>query len=120
MARGWHLKSRPVGMPTRENFELREIAGSTLEEGMVRVRNRWLSVDPYMRGRMNNSKSYAPPFRLNEPLEGGAVGEIVESKADGLEAGDLVLHFGGWRDEALVPAQTIRKLPGGPAKPQDF
>ncbi len=120
MARGWHLKSRPVGMPTRENFELREIAGSTLEEGMVRVRNRWLSVDPYMRGRMNDSKSYAPPFRLNEPLEGGAVGEIVESKADGLEAGDLVLHFGGWRDEALVPAQTIRKLPGGPAKPQDF
>ena len=57
-----------------------------LEDGMVRVRNRWLSVDPYMRGRMNDTKSYVPPFQLGEPMDGGAVGEVVESKADGCAA----------------------------------
>ena len=61
--------------------------------GMVRVSNRWLSVDPYMRGRMNDVKSYVPPFQLDEPMEGGAVGEVVESKADGFAPGDLVLHM---------------------------
>ena len=73
---------------------------------MVRVRNRWLSVDPYMRGRMNDVKSYVPPFQLGEPMEGGAIGEVVESRADGFAPGDLVLHMAGWRDEAVVPARN--------------
>ena len=60
---------------------------------MVRVRNRWLSVDPYMRGRMNDVKSYVPPFQVGEPMDGGAVGEVVESKAEGFAPGDLVLHM---------------------------
>jgi len=120
MPRAWHLKSRPEGMPSAANFELREIDLPPVGEGMIRVRNRWLSVDPYMRGRMNDVKSYVPPFKLGEPMEGGAVGEVVESKADGFAAGDLVLHFGGWRDEAVVPAQAARKLPDLGAEPQQF
>ena len=88
-------------MPTADNFALKEIALPPLGDGMVRVRNRWLSVDPYMRGRMNDVKSYVPPFQLGEPMDGGAVGEVVESKADGFAPGDLVLHMAGWRDEAV-------------------
>ena len=120
MPRAWHLNSRPEGLPTAENFELKELELPPLGEGMLRVRNRWLSVDPYMRGRMNDVKSYVPPFQLGQPLEGGAVGEVVESKAEGFAPGDLVLHFGGWRDEAVVPAQAARKLPDLGAEPQSF
>jgi NADPH-dependent curcumin reductase CurA len=120
MARAWHLKSRPQGLPTGDNFELQEIALPPLGEGMVRVRNLWLSVDPYMRGRMNDVKSYVPPFQLGEPMEGGAIGEVVESRADGLQPGDLVQHMGGWRDEAVVPANTAKKLPDLGAPPELF
>src|SRR6185437_15330137 len=77
MPRAWHLKSRPDGLPTADNFELKDITPPPLGEGMIRVRNHWLSVDPYMRGRMNDSKSYVPPFELGQPMEGGAVGEVV-------------------------------------------
>src|SRR5205085_2849204 len=92
MPRAWHLNSRPEGMPTADNFELKELDLPPLGEGMIRVRNLWLSVDPYMRGRMNDVKSYVPPFQLGEPMEGGAVGEVVESKAEGFAPGDLVQH----------------------------
>jgi len=120
MARAWHLKSRPQGLPTGDNFELQEIALPPLGEGMVRVRNLWLSVDPYMRGRMNDVKSYVPPFQLGEPMDGGAIGEVIESRAAGLQPGDLVQHMGGWRDEAVVPANTAKKLPDLGAPPELF
>ena len=120
MARAWHLKSRPDGLPSSENFELRETTLPPLGEGMVRVRNRWLSVDPYMRGRMSDVKSYVPPFQLGEPMEGGAIGEVVESRAEGFAPGDLVLHMAGWRDEAMVPAATLTKLPDLGVEPQLF
>ena len=87
---------------------------------MLRVRNLWLSVDPYMRGRMNDVKSYVPPFQLGEPMDGGAVGEVVESKAEGFAPGDLVQHMAGWRDEAVVPARTATKLPDLGAPPERF
>ena len=87
---------------------------------MVRVRNSWLSVDPYMRGRMNDVKSYVPPFQIDQPMEGGAIGEVVESKADGFAPGDHVLHMAGWRDEAVLDARTLNKLPNLGAKPQAF
>jgi hypothetical protein len=120
MARAWHLKSRPNGMPTLENFELKDVDLPALGEGQVRVRNRWLSVDPYMRGRMNDVKSYVPPFQVGEPLEGGAIGEVVESRADGINAGDLVQHMAGWRDEAVVPSRMAQKLPDLGAPPERF
>jgi hypothetical protein len=120
MAKAWHLKSRPSGMPTDDNFELKETELPPVGEGQVRIRNLWLSVDPYMRGRMNDVKSYVPPFQLGEPLEGGAVGEVVESKAEGFSPGDLVLHMGGWRDEAVASARAVNRLPDLGVEPQKF
>jgi len=120
MPRAWHLKSRPSGMPSPDNFELKDIDLPPVGEGQVRVRNLWLSVDPYMRGRMNDVKSYVPPFQLGEPMDGGAIGEVVESKAEGLKAGDLVQHMGGWRDEAVLPARMAQKLPELGAPPDQF
>ena len=120
MARAWHLKSRPQGMPTAENFELKDYDLPPLGDGMIRVRNSWLSVDPYMRGRMNDVKSYVPPFQIGEPMEGGAICEVVESKAQGFAPGDLVQHMGGWRDEAVVPARTANKLPDLGVPPEQF
>ena len=121
MSRAWTLKSRPTGAPTADNFEFKDLPLPTLDTGMVHVRNRWLSVDPYMRGRMNDVKSYVPPFAIGEPLEGGAVAEVIESRADGFAPGDLVLHMAGWRDEAVVPAKALNKLPAIPGvEPQAF
>jgi NADPH-dependent curcumin reductase CurA len=87
---------------------------------MIHVRNRWLSVDPYMRGRMNDVKSYVPPFQVGEPMDGGAIGEVIESKAEGFQPGDLVQHMSGWRDEAVVPARIAQKLPDLGAPPELF
>jgi NADPH-dependent curcumin reductase CurA len=120
MSRAWHLKSRPSGMPSPDNFELKDVDLPPVGDGQVRIRNLWLSVDPYMRGRMNDVKSYVPPFQLGEPMDGGAIGEVVESKADGLKAGDLVQHMSGWRDEAVVPARMAQKLPELGAPPEQF
>jgi NADPH-dependent curcumin reductase CurA len=120
MPRAWHLMNRPQGVPTAENFEMKEIALPPLADGQIRVRNRWLSVDPYMRGRMNDVKSYVPAFQLGEPMEGGAIGEVVDSKADGFSPGDLVQHMAGWRDEAVLPARAANKLPQIGAAPELF
>ena len=120
MPRAWHLMSRPQGLPTSENFALKDIELPPLGPGMVRVHNLWLSVDPYMRGRMNESKSYIPPFALDAPMDGGALGEIVESKADDFAIGDLVGHFAGWRDEAVLPAQALTRIPDLAVEPETF
>ncbi|HET7575647.1 MAG TPA: NADP-dependent oxidoreductase [Sphingomicrobium sp.] len=120
MTRAWFLKSRPQGLPTADNFELTEAELPPLGDGMAHVRNLFLSVDPYMRGRMNESKSYIAPFAIGAPMEGSAVGEVVESRADGFAPGDLVLHMAGWRDEAVLPARALTKLPGTGAPPEAF
>ena len=121
MARAWHLMRRPKGMPVPGDFALKEFALPELGDGMVRVRNRWLSVDPYMRGRMNDVKSYVPPFELDAPMSGGAVGEVVESRDPSLAVGDMVLHMSGWRDETVEPASNFNKLPAIPGvEPQAF
>ena len=117
MARGWCLKARPTGMPTAENFELRDFRDEPLIEGQIRVANDWLSVDPYMRGRMNDTKSYVPPFQIGEPMSGGAVGTVTESRAAGFALGDRVMHMMGWRDTAVVSGEAgpmgAQKLPAG-------
>jgi NADPH-dependent curcumin reductase CurA len=79
-------------------------------EGQVLVRNRYLSVDPYMRGRMSAAKSYVAPFELGKVMQGGAVGEVVASNAEGISAGDHILHFFGWREYAAVDAQHAVKV----------
>jgi NADPH-dependent curcumin reductase CurA len=104
------LASRPSGWPTAANFALTETDRPALADGQVRVRNLFMSVDPYMRGRMNNVTSYVPPFRLGQPLEGGAIGTVIESRSPDLAEGDLVLHMLGWRDEAVMQAGQARQV----------
>jgi NADPH-dependent curcumin reductase CurA len=118
--RAWHLVSRPAGLPDMSNFELREIALPALQDGWIRVENQWLSVDPYMRGRMNDVKSYTPPFALGEPMSGGAVGTVVESRSPQFSVGETVLHMAGWRDGAAGPAENFNKLPPIPVEPHQW
>ncbi|MBN3560092.1 NADP-dependent oxidoreductase [Sphingomonas yabuuchiae] len=120
MMKAWTLAARPKGTPVTEDFALVERELPALNEGEVRVANRWLSVDPYMRGRMNDTKSYVPPFQLGEPMQGGAIGEVVESRADGIAVGTLVSHMAGWRDEAVLPAAHVQPLPDLGVDPQAF
>lgn len=102
------LVSRPVGWPTHDDFALVESAPVELADGQVRVRNEVMSVDPYMRGRMSDAKSYAEPYALGEAMHGGAVGVVTESKTDGIAVGDHVLHGLGWREEAVVDGTAVR------------
>ncbi|MFW5473528.1 NADP-dependent oxidoreductase [Knoellia sp. CPCC 206450] len=106
-SREWHLVARPQGWPTTDDFALREAPVSAPAEGKVLVRNLHFSVDPYMRGRMNAVKSYTPPFQLDRPMEGGAVGEVVVSAAEGIAVGDHVLHGLGWREYAEVDGAAV-------------
>ncbi|MEU3031912.1 NADP-dependent oxidoreductase [Streptomyces incarnatus] len=108
--REWHLLSRPVGWPKPEDFALVETPVPTPGEGQILVRNTYLSVDPYMRGRMSAAKSYVDPFELGKVMQGGAVGEVIESRAEGIAAGDHVLHFLGWREYAVLDARHAVKV----------
>ncbi|MFE7211467.1 NADP-dependent oxidoreductase [Streptomyces sp. NPDC057611] len=108
--REWHLLSRPVGWPKPEDFALVETEVPQPGEGQVLVRNEYLSVDPYMRGRMRLGESYAEPYELDKPMQGGAVGRVVASQAEGFAEGDYVLHFFGWREYATFDAKTAVKV----------
>jgi NADPH-dependent curcumin reductase CurA len=104
------LKSRPVGAPTSENFELATVELAAPAAGEVQVKNLWMTVDPYMRGRMNDTKSYVPPFQLGAALEGGAIGEVVASSDPSLKPGDLVQSNLGWREGFNAPSTNVQKL----------
>ena len=97
------LASRPSGVPTADNFTLAETTLEPLQDGKVLVRNLFISVDPYMRGRMNDRKSYVPPFQIGKVLDGGAVGEVIESRSTEFSSGDVVTSRYGWR-EAFIAA----------------
>ncbi len=105
------LKSRPAGMTKAGDFETAAIELGSPKDGEVLVRNRWMSVDPYMRGRMYDRPSYVPPFQLGEALQGGAIGEVIESADDGFAPGDLVSSMLGWREGFIAPASALEKLP---------
>jgi NADPH-dependent curcumin reductase CurA len=108
--REWHLLSRPVGWPEPEDFALVEAEVPVPGDGQVLVRNRYLSVDPYMRGRMSAARSYVAPFELGKVMQGGAVGEVVASNAEGIAVGDHVLHFLGWREYGVLDAKNAVKV----------
>ncbi len=114
------LQSRPEGMPLPENFTLAEVTLDPPGPDQVQVRNLWMSVDPYMRGRMTTRKSYIPPFEIGQPLQGGAIGEVIASNADGLAPGDLVQSMLGWREAFNASAGTLRKLPDLPLPPEAY
>jgi len=104
------LASRPSGRPGAENFSLVEVPVGSPDEGQVLVRNLFMSVDPYMRGRMNDRASYVAPFELDKPLNGGAVGEVVESRAAALRPGDAVVSHYGWREYFVAPGDGLRRV----------
>lgn len=104
------LVKRPQGMPTEEDFRLVEGPIPQPEDGEVLVRTLYLSVDPYMRGRMSDRKSYVPPYPLHEVITGGVVGEVVQSKATDLKEGDIVLAHYGWQKYAAVKRSQVRKV----------
>jgi NADPH-dependent curcumin reductase CurA len=106
------LVSRPEGEPTLQNFRLVETPLPPLEAGQVLVRHHYLSLDPYMRGRMNDAKSYAEPQKLNEVMVGGTVGEVIDSRSDRYTVGDKVIGMGGWQQYQIVDGNSpgLRKV----------
>jgi len=105
-----HLSSRPSGPPDLDNFSLVSTPTPDLVEGDVLVRHHYLSLDPYMRGRMNDAKSYAQPQALNQTMLGGTVGVVLESLNPGFAVGDKVVGMGGWQEYALIPADMAGML----------
>ena len=104
MNRQWQLASRPAGEPTASNFRLVELPIPELADGEVLVRHHYLSLDPYMRGRMNDAKSYAAPQALDAVMQGGTAGVVAASRAAGFEVGDSVVGMGGWQEYSIVGA----------------
>ena len=110
VSREIRLKNRPIGLPTESDFELAEVTVPQLGEGQVLIRNIYMSVDPYMRGRMYDRKSYVPPFQLNQALDGGCVGRVIESNNEQYQAGDLVLGMNGWREYFVSDGTGVLKI----------
>ncbi|WP_433825527.1 NADP-dependent oxidoreductase [Actinoplanes sp. CA-015351] len=102
------LASRPTGWPTAENFTLAETETPAPGDGQVLIRNIYMSVDPYMRGRMNDTKSYVAPFEVGAALDGAAIGEVVASNAASVPVGAVVAHGLGWREYAVAAADRVR------------
>lgn len=115
LATEWTLARRPVGMPEPGDFAMREVGLGDPAQGEIQVINTWMSVDPYMRGRMWDRESYVPPFRIGEPLQGGAVGRVTASSHPDFSPGDLVSSMLGWRTAwvSSPEAAMVQKLPSG-------
>ena len=104
------LAARPKGIPSAANFTLAQTELAPLPDQQVLVRNRFMSVDPYMRGRMNDRKSYVPPFEVGQPLEGGAVGEVIASRAGEFKPGDIVTSNFGWREYFVASPKHLHPV----------
>ena len=104
------LASRPTGIPTAANFTLATTTLPPLQDQQVLVRNLFMSVDPYMRGRMNEGNSYVPPFEIGHALEGGAIGEVVESRGNAFKPGDVVVSRYGWREAFVAAPNELRAV----------
>src|SRR5437588_2800142 len=104
------LASRPEGAPQPENFRLEESAAPEPREGELMLRTLWLSLDPYMRGRMSAARSYAKPVEIGEPMVGGTVNDVVQSRHPDFKPGDIVLGYAGWQDYAVSNGAGLRKL----------
>jgi NADPH-dependent curcumin reductase CurA len=120
ISRGYALKSRPKGTPSLDCFELQTETLAPIAEGQFIIKNLWLSVDPYMRGRMSDAESYVPPFQLGELMQGSAIGEVVESKHPDFNVGDKVNSMLGWREYAVSNGDMVQKLPPTSLPEQSF
>ena len=110
VSREIHLVSHPIGLPVAANFSIVQAHLRPLRDGEVVVRNLYMSVDPYMRGRMNEGKSYVPAFELGQAMEGGAIGEVVESRAQELQPGDMVVSNFGWRERFVAMPKDLHQV----------
>ena len=110
LSREIRLASRPNRLPIAANFTLTQTELGPLQDQQVLVRNLFMSVDPYMRGRMNDGKSYVPPFELGEPLDGGAVGEVIESRTKEFKPGDAVTSNFGWREYFMASPKELHPV----------
>lgn len=110
ISREIRLASLPTGVPTASNFTLAETTLEPLQDGHVLVRNLFMSVDPYIRGRMNDRKSYVPPFEIGKVLEGGAVGEVIESRSSDFKVGDAVTSRYGWREVFMTEPKELNRV----------
>jgi len=115
-----HLASRPTGMPTTDNFELVEVQLPDPAPGQMLVRNLYISVDPYMRGRMIDRKSYVPPFQIGEALTGGAVGQVVRSNDGPFQEGATVLSMNGWREYFLSDGRDLNVVDPNLVPPSSY
>ena len=115
-----HLKSRPSGLCTPDNFEVVKVDLRDPGPGEVQVQNLWMTVDPYMRGRMNDVQSYSAPFAVGKVMDGGAVGQVVASNDPGFKIGDLVQSGFGWREGFTAAAKAVQKLDPRGLPPQAF
>ncbi|CAA0109324.1 Putative NADP-dependent oxidoreductase YfmJ [BD1-7 clade bacterium] len=115
-----HLKRRPEGVPTESDFSLESVSVPELNAGEILVQNRWMSVDPYMRGRMTDRKSYIEPFKVGAVLEGGAVGVVVESNNPEFPVGSFVSSMLGWREYFVSNTSDVQKLPDTDIPDQAF
>lgn len=106
----WRLARRPVGEPDEETFDLTHSDLPEIDEGQVLLAIRYLSLDPYMRGRLSTAKSYAAPLEVGEVMLGGTVAEVIESRHPKHQPGDLVLSFSGWQSHDVVDGDEVRKL----------
>ena len=114
------LVSRATGVPTAKDFELASVEVAAPAAGEVQVRNLFMSVDPYMRGRMYDRPSYVPPFEIGKALQGGAIGEVTASSDPGFTPGDLVSSMFGWREAYDAPAAQLQKIDAQGLPPQAF
>ncbi|MDP4285547.1 MAG: NADP-dependent oxidoreductase [Bacteroidota bacterium] len=104
------LASRPKGLPTLENFKMEDVALPSIRDGEVLLEGMYYSVDPYMRGRMNDAKSYAPPFETGKPLSGGVVAKVIESKSTNFKSGDIITGNLPWQKKMIASEKDIRKI----------
>ncbi len=104
------LASRPVGLPTVDNFRFENVVLPDLQDGEVLLEGLYYSVDPYMRGRMNDAKSYVPPFALDQPITGTVIGKVTMSKSADLKQGDIVSGHLPWREQTVVAAKGLTKI----------
>jgi len=110
LSREIRLRRRPTGLPTEDDFELAAVPIPELQPGEVLVRNSFMSVDPYMRGRMNAGESYTASYQIDEPLTGGCVGQVVAGQHDRFKVGDYVMSFLGWREYFVSDGSNLNLI----------
>jgi NADPH:quinone reductase len=112
--------SRPKGMPGPENFIFEDYELPQINDGELLLQSVYISVDPYMRGRMNEARSYVPPFQIGQPLMGGVVAKVLESRSANFQAGDFVTGMLPWREKMIVPGKHVQKIDATIAPPSYY